>query len=248
MKPILTSFFAILLLFLLCACTETAEETTPTVPATEEPTQPVFVTLPPETTPPQPITVYEGAVEDFLLPLEDFSYVREASPQFVMIHFTSDVMANREDPYNMDAIRAIFVDYKVSIHYIISRDGTIYCYIPEDRIAWHAGKGEWSGIPAFTNKMNYHSIGIELAAIGSQDDMSIYMTESEYQSLDPSLIGFTDEQYDALSLLVKDLCQRHQIPLDRDHIIGHEEYAARKADPGELFDWSRIIPENRPGT
>ncbi len=242
MKRILTSLFAILLVLILCACAEDSVEVPTTIPETEAATQPVFVTLPPETTPPEPVTVYEGAVEDFLLPLESYSYEREASPQFVMIHFTSDVMANREDPYNMDALRAIFMDYEVSIHYIIGRDGTVYCYIPEDRVAWHAGKGEWAGNPAFANKMNYHSIGIELAAIGSQSDMSIYMSETEYNALDPSLLGFTDAQYDALALLVEDLCHRHNIPLDRDHIIGHEEYASRKTDPGELFDWSRIIP------
>ena len=241
MKRVLTFFFAALLVLMLCACAETAEETIPTVPETEVPTQPVFATLPPETTPPQPITVYEKAVEDFLLPVEKFSYAREASPQFVMIHFTSNVMANRENPYDMDDLRAIFVDYEVSIHYIISRDGTVYCYIPEDRVAWHAGKGEWGGNPAFTNKMNYHSIGIELAAIGSQSDMEMYLTKAEYNALDESLIGFTDAQYDALALLVADICSRYDIPLDREHVIGHEEYTSRKTDPGELFDWGRII-------
>ena len=188
------------------------------------------------------VILADTSVEDFLLPVEKFSYAREASPQFVMIHFTSNVMANREDPYNMDDLRAIFVDYEVSTHYIISRDGTVYCYIPEDRVAWHAGKGEWGGNPAFTNKMNYHSIGIELAAIGSQSDMEIYLTKAEYNALDESLIGFTDAQYDALALLVADICSRYDIPLDREHVIGHDEYASRKADPGELFDWSRIIP------
>ena len=225
----------------LCACADTAAPTDP-APETVPETVAVLATLPPETLPPEPVTVYEGAVEDYLLPLEDFSYAREASPQFVMIHFTSNVMANRENPYDTDDLRSIFVDYGVSIHYIIDREGTVRCYIPEDRVAWHAGKGEWKGDPAFTDRMNYHSIGIELAAIGSADDMSIYLTQEEYDALDSSLIGFTDAQYEALSLLVADICGRYQIPMDRDHVIGHEEYASRKQDPGELFDWSRIVP------
>ena len=33
---------------------------------------------------------------------------------------------------------------------------------------------------------------------------------------------------------------RYDIPMDRDHIIGHQEYAIKKRDPGELFDWSWV--------
>lgn len=245
MKHLLTVLLIGALSLSLCACVETASPA-PTVPVSETvpETVPVLATLPPETLPPEPITVYESAVVDYLLPLENFSYAREASPQFVMIHFTSNVMANRENPYDIHDLRAIFVDYGVSIHYIIDREGIVRCYIPEDRVAWHAGKGEWAGDPAFTDRMNYHSIGIELAAIGSQSDMSIYMSAAEYAALDSSLIGFTDAQYESLSQLVTDICSRHHIPMDRNHIIGHEEYASRKQDPGELFDWSRIVPES----
>ena len=48
--------------------------------------------------------------------------------------------------------------------------------------------------------------------------------------------------YDALKLLVADICQRNNIPLDREHVIGHQEFSPKKTDPGELFDWSRILP------
>ena len=43
--------------------------------------------------------------------------------------------------------------------------------------------------------------------------------------------------------MTEDICTRHNIPMDRDHIIGHEEYSPEKSDPGELFDWSRIVGE-----
>ena len=186
--------------------------------------------------------VYSGAVEDFLTPVEEYSWEREFDPEYVMIHFTSAVVEHRDDPYNMDHIRQIFVDYDISIHYIIDRDGTVRCYIPEDRVAWHAGKGEWAGDEKYTNKMNHYAIGIEIAAVGSARDMEIYLTEEEYQAMDDSLKGFTDAQYDALKLLVEDICARNNIPADRDHVIGHQEYSPAKNDPGELFDWSRILP------
>ena len=185
--------------------------------------------------------VYSGAQKDYLLPLTDFSRPREQAPEFVMIHFTSAVVLSREDPFHMDAIRSIFVDYEVSVHYIIDRDGTVRCYIPESLVAWHAGTGTWQDDPKYTNKLNDYAIGIELVAIGSQTDMKQYLTASDYQSLNPDWIGFTDAQYEALEALVRDICLRNEIPMDRDHVIGHQEYSPKKTDPGELFDWDRLM-------
>ena len=90
--------------------------------------------------------------------------------------------------------------------------------------------------------MNQYAIGIELVGMGSQADMAIYMTKSEYNAIDDSLKGFTPEQYASLKLLVEDICQRNDIPMDREHVIGHQEYAEQKTDPGELFDWTQLIP------
>lgn len=181
------------------------------------------------------------AHERFLKPLEDFSWEREYAPEYVMIHFTSAVVLSHDDPYNIDSIRKIFTDNGISIHYIIDRDGEVYCYIPETRAAWHAGKGSFAGDERLTNAMNKYSIGIELVAIGSKNDMAQYLTTSEYKALDKSLIGFTDAQYESLSTLVTDICERNDIQFDRDHVIGHQEYNMSKSDPGELFDWNRLF-------
>lgn len=221
--------------------TPTTEETQAPTISVDQPTEPTAVeTLPTE--PVLPVTVYAGAIEDYLLPLDNYSSQREHAPEMVMIHFTSAVMLDRNDPYNMELVRSIFEEYQVSPHYIIQRDGTILCYIPEDRVAWHAGKGTWQNDEKFTNAMNQYAIGIELVAMGSQSDMSIYLTQSEYAALDQSLMGFTEAQYVALSELINDLCQRYDIPLDRQHVIGHDEYSPSKTDPGELFDWEKLIP------
>ena len=181
------------------------------------------------------------ARKDYLLPFTDFSRERTQNPEFVMVHFTSAVVLDRNDPYNMDTIRSIFVDYKVSVHYIIHRDGTVSCYIPEDLVAYHAGYGTWRDNPKYTDKLNDYAIGIEVAAIGSASDMAQYLTAEEYQKLSPELIGYTDAQYTALKSLVSDICARNDIPMDRAHIIGHEEYSPKKTDPGELFDWERLF-------
>lgn len=180
------------------------------------------------------------AHKEYLLPFGEFSRERKQKPEFVMVHFTSAVVLSRDDPYNMDTIRSIFVDYKVSVHYIIDRDGRILCYIPENLVAYHAGYGTWKE-EKYTDNLNNYSIGIELAAIGSQRDMAQYLTEAEFQKLSPELIGYTDAQYTALKSLIEDICVRNDIPMDRQHIIGHEEYSPKKTDPGELFDWERLF-------
>ena len=187
------------------------------------------------------ITVSPFAKEDFLVPLDKYSWDREYAPEYVMLHFTSAVVISKDDPYNMSLIRGIFEDNEVSINYIVDRDGSVLCYIPEDRAAWHAGKGTFGGDERFTNAMNKYSIGIEIMAIGSQKDMAQYLSAEEYNSLDSSFVGFTEQQYVTLKELVKDICQRNNIPFDREHVIGHDMYNPDKTDPGELFDYSRIF-------
>ena len=229
----------ILFLLLLCGCVAQPVETAPTTTETEPTTTVV------ETTTEPPIVVYPGAVEDYLGVLgngHDFSLEAEFPLEYVMIHFCSAVVAYPDDPYNMEYVRQTFIDADVSIHYIVDRDGTVYCYVPEYRRAWHAGVGQWLGDEKYTNKMNYYSIGIEVLGIGSASDMAPYMTKKQYNKLNKEFIGFTDAQYDALKALVEDICQRNNIPMDREHIIGHQEYSPKKKDPGELFDWSRLIP------
>lgn len=228
-------FAATLLAMLLCACqmqpSEPSTEPIPTVTETRQTNAPV--------------TIYSGATKHFLGDRGngyDFSWEAEFPLEYVMIHFCSAVVEHPDDPYNMEYVRQTFIDADVSIHYIIDREGTVFCYVPESRRAWHAGVGEWLDDERYTNKMNFYSVGIELVGIGSQKDMAQFMTKSNYRKLDKSLIGFTDAQYDALKLLVEDVCRRNNIPLNREHVIGHQDFSPKKSDPGELFDWSRILP------
>ena len=241
MKKIL-SFVMIAVVLLFCnACGQFTGKTQPitkeiSVQSTESPD--TGITSLPDT----PVTVYTEAVMEFLCPLEDYSWAREYAPEFVMVHFTSAVVTNREDPYDQAALRALFVENEVSTHYLIRRDGTILCMVPEDRVAWHAGAGEWLGDEKYTNTMNEYAIGIELAAIGSEADMEKYLPAGVYGQLEESQLGFTDAQYDSLRALVTDLCERYRIPMDRAHVIGHDAYSPEKHDPGELFDWNRLLP------
>jgi len=166
---------------------------------------------------------------------------RDGEITHVVIHFISNVIANRVDPYAIEDIERIFRDYGFSAHYIIDRDGTIHLAVPEYRVAFHAGAGTLADFPEYENNLNQHSIGIELLGIGTRDEMSQYLTAAEYDALDPALIGFTDAQYDSLNRLLHNILARHpSIQPNRRHIIGHDEYAPDKVDPGTLFAWDRL--------
>jgi N-acetylmuramoyl-L-alanine amidase len=111
---------------------------------------------------------------------------------------------------------------KVSAHYTIDRDGTIYAHVPETERAWHAGASYWAG----ERNVNALSIGIELVNPGHEF----------------GYVPFAEAQLAALIELAKDILSRHPIPAKR--VVGHSDVApARKTDPGELFPWWRLAAE-----
>ncbi|AQZ48569.1 N-acetylmuramoyl-L-alanine amidase [Paenibacillus larvae subsp. larvae] len=183
----------------------------------------------------------EMPIKDWLLPLKN-SEERTKDITHVMIHFISNAVQKPKDPYQENDIYNIFNDYGLSSHYMINRNGDIYRLVNENRAGYHAGKGSLPGFPEYTDKMNEYSIGIELFAIGTWEEMSIMMSKENYDLIDSSDIGYTDAQYRSLNLLLDDIYKRNPSVLkDRNHVIGHDEYApGRKTDPGSLFDWSRI--------
>jgi N-acetyl-anhydromuramyl-L-alanine amidase AmpD len=103
----------------------------------------------------------------------------------------------------------------VSAHYTVrSSDGFIGQSVHEKDIAWHAGNWEY----------NKTSIGIE---------------HEGYVS-DPS--WFTDAMYRYSARLSAYLCKKYKIPIDRTHIIGHNEVpGATHTDPGRYWDWNKYM-------
>ncbi len=108
---------------------------------------------------------------------------------------------------------------KVSAHYLIDEDGTIWQLVDEAKRAWHAGISSWRG----RGDINGASIGIELVNPGH---------EFGYRP-------FPESQMAALEQLALEILARHPIPAR--HVLGHSDVAPqRKQDPGELFDWKRL--------
>ena len=108
---------------------------------------------------------------------------------------------------------------QVSAHYLIEEDGRIFGLVPEERRAWHAGRGVWQG----EDDCNAASIGIEIVNPGH---------EFGYRA-------FPDVQIASVIALIGDIRERWTVPDSR--IIGHSDLAPeRKDDPGELFPWKRL--------
>ena len=140
-----------------------------------------------------------------------------------LIHFISAKNILPDDPFNRDAIIKIFKDYKLSVHYLIERDGTIIELVPGLHRTYHAGKSVMND----RDYCNNFTIGIEL--VGGTD------------------FPYTDEQILILGELLAQLMTKHQFTLD--WIQGHDKVRSdwnnkypgkkgnKKVDPGEHFPW-----------
>ena len=186
----------------------------------------------------------EIKIIDKLLP-DDISKKRTSGQiiDTIVIHFMSDAIETPKSPYQLERIIKI-LKKGFTGHYSIDREGNIFRLVKENRIAKHAGKGERPTPPKHKDELNAYSIGIEIMAIGTQDEMekAKLLTKEQYVKLDKEHIGFTDKQYLSLKGLINDIVTRNSnLEKDRNNIIGHDEYAkGRKYDPGKLFSWSRI--------
>ncbi len=116
-----------------------------------------------------------------------------------------------------DAARA-FGDpaHQAAAHYLIrSSDGRLTQLVREADVAYHAGNREW----------NERSIGIEHEGYVDAPDR-----------------WFTDSAYRASAQLAADISARYDIPIDREHIVGHSEVpGATHTDPGPYWDWDRYL-------
>jgi N-acetyl-anhydromuramyl-L-alanine amidase AmpD len=188
-----------------------------------------------------PMTITSLPTINYLLPQKN-SEERITPITHIVFHFTSNAAQNPENPYNPNNIRETFLDYGISAHYMIGREGEIYLLVPENRIARHAGKGDLKDFPHYKDELNKYSIGIEMLAIGTKEEMNSMVPAKTYDAIPRPHIGFTEAQYQSLQNLVSDIVNRNPaIKKDRAHIIGHDEYAPnRKTDPGSLFNWTEI--------
>jgi hypothetical protein len=108
-----------------------------------------------------------------------------------------------------------------SAHYVVSNLGDITQMVAEKDVAWHAGNWDY----------NTRSIGIE------------------HEGYAWTCCTFTTAQYDASAKLAASICSRWGVPMDRTHVIGHNEVpdpnnpglfggTDHHTDPGPYWDWT----------
>jgi N-acetylmuramoyl-L-alanine amidase len=134
----------------------------------------------------------------------------------LMLHYTGMQSAQAA----IDRLRD--PDAKVSSHYVVDEDGTVFRLVAEPQRAFHAGISYWRG----RRVLNDGSIGIEIVNPGH---------EWGYRP-------FPAQQIAHVVKLCQGILSRHAIPAC--NVVGHSDVAPnRKQDPGELFPWQHLASE-----
>ncbi|MEU2115944.1 N-acetylmuramoyl-L-alanine amidase [Streptomyces sp. NPDC016459] len=136
--------------------------------------------------------------------------------------------ADRPDDYRIDrvVIHVVQGSYATALkvfknpghgaatHYVVRKDGHVAQMIRELDVGFHAGNRD----------MNERSVGIEHEGFVDRPQ------------------DFTAAMYAGSARLTADICARHGIPVDREHIIGHVEVEGTDhTDPGPHWDWDRYM-------
>lgn len=144
-------------------------------------------------------------------PLEHFNQ-RKYPVEMLVIHSMAHTAA--EGIARLDEL-------KLSSHYVVDFDGTVFQCIDENDRAWHAGVSTWRGL----DDLNSRSVGIEVC----------------HRSLGQS--RFNRRQIKSLINLCRNIIDRWHIAPDM--IVGHSDIAPRrKPDPGKAFPWKELAAEN----
>ncbi|MFI1091304.1 N-acetylmuramoyl-L-alanine amidase [Streptomyces sp. NPDC020917] len=109
-----------------------------------------------------------------------------------------------------------------SAHYLVADDGRVTQMVQTKDEAWHAAN----------KTVNMHSVGVEHEGYAMKAGS-----------------WYAEPEYDSSAALVKFLAAKFGIPLDRQHIIGHDEVpgpldanvSGQHWDPGPYWDWNHYM-------
>lgn len=195
---------------------------------------------------------------------------RQGAPLCFVLHTTGTSRFDEAIRYYQTSSEGI------SPHYVIDLSGALYRLVPDDQVAYHCGYGtaqglyaqgldvwtRWAGKPPKELQQPFSGYTfwrerwpgkqspLELACGAAPNGRSIGIELLAPRHPTPSV--FTDPQYTTCAELLADRSTAHRIPLDRAHVLGHEDVnpvarADRRGgtDPGRGFDWDRILSAAR---
>lgn len=126
-------------------------------------------------------------------------------PEIIVIHVMDGTLTGTDAWFAQTASQ-------VSSHYGIGKNGEVHQYVKEEDQAWHAGTVVRPDFKLYKKGVNpnRYTIGIEHEGKPLVDDV------------------WPEAMKKASAKLIAEICERHSIPLDRDHIIGHYQIRASK--------------------
>jgi hypothetical protein len=129
----------------------------------------------------------------------------------IIIHSSYDALGS--DPYSVSGVIAEYKEYEVAPHYLIDRKGNVSRLVQDANIAYHAGE---SKMPDGRTGVNNFSIGVEMLTT-KKDKL-------------------TQDQYDALKLLIVDFKAKYKITA----VLGHNQIAPGRKDDPWNFEWGKL--------
>lgn len=123
-------------------------------------------------------------------------------PEAVVIHIMDGTLAGTDSWFGTPASQ-------VSAHYGIGKSGEVHQYVQENKAAWANGRVSnptWKLIKP--QNPNLYTVSIEHE--GGPTDV------------------WPEAQKKASAGLIRDVCTRYHIPIDRDHVIGHYQIYSQK--------------------
>lgn len=170
---------------------------------------------------------------EYLLPYNDLLEKRDLSKvDMIVFHCTEIPTIAETREITEKIIDDQDISYGTSGHYYIDRDGQVYRYVEDDRVAHHVAS------------YNYRSIGVELVNSGrypewystkNQVPTEKYTEAQILSSID--LMDFLKQRIPSLSIIKRhsDLDKRLITSIDNSNVK-----VCRKIDPGPLFPWDKI--------
>lgn len=141
------------------------------------------------------------------------------SPKVIVLHLMVGTLRGTDSWFASEKSQA-------SSHYGVGYTGEMHQYVQEEDTAWHSGRVT----NPTTNLVNDY--------VGNPNNWTIGIENEGYKVED-----LTDTQVRANAELCKEIAKRWNIPLDRQHIIGHYELTSDKPRIDAFVD--KVLEETR---